>query len=933
MFCKKTHIILSFLLAGIFCCIQTKAQTDTTGAMITGEFRNMPAETFLLDMERRTGYHFYYNKTDIDSIRVDFSVNNEPWRKTLGLAFSNTGLVFSEDGEHHVFISKHIVINTELAEELFDDAAKKAKKTSTKTNSITNTDTSQAENKATTANLENKLYTIGEKPKGALAPGRVTLAGYLHDSKTGEPIIGASVRIEGSKTGVISDQYGYYSITLPKGRSIINIQSLGIRDTRRQVMVYTEGKMNMDLQPMVIPLKNVIVSSERTSLIRGMQMGVQKIDIKAIKQVPVVFGEVDILRVVMTMPGVKTVGEASTGLNVRGGAADQNLILFNDATIFNPSHFFGLFSAFNPEVVKDLQLYKSGIPAKYGGRLSSVLEVNSREGNKKNITGSAGIGLLTSRINIEGPLAKDKSSFIFGARTTYANWLLDLLPSEYKNSRAAFNDINFNITHEINKKNSIYFTGYMSNDRFNLNNDTSYHYGNRNVSLKWKHVFNNKWYTVAATGIDSYNYDISSERNPATAYKLAFDINQYYLKTHVNYFASAKHTFEFGMNNLLYKLHPGKYTPMDNRSLIKADEMQAEQALETAFYLSDKYSISPNFSLEGAVRYSIYNYLGAQTVNNYAAGIPKTETNILGTSQYNSGQIVKTYQAPEIRATARYVINENLSLKAGYNTQRQFIHVLSNTAAIAPTDIWKLSDPNIKPQYGDQISLGIYHNMKSNTIETSLEFYYKRMQDYLDYKSGASLVLNHHIETDVLATKGKAYGIEFLIKKTTGKFNGWLSYTYSRTLLQMNDSTQGTVVNKGVYYPANFDKPHDVTFVGNIRVSHRFSLSVNATYSTGRPITLPIGRFFYAGAERTLYSDRNQYRIPDYFRTDFSMNIDGNHKVHQVFHNSFTIGVYNLTGRKNPYSVYYTTEAGVVNGYKLSIFGTIIPYINYNIRF
>lgn len=932
MFVKQNHIILSLTFVLLAFCLQSKAQTDTTGPLITAGFKNIPVETFLLDIESRTGFHFYYKTADFDSLKIDVSVNNEPWYKVLSLAFMNTGLIFAKDHEGHIFISKQVTIKTSLPDDFFDDALKKNKKVTLNAANVNN-DTSDTEKIAVGANLENKLYFIGVKPKGNLLPGKVTIAGYLHDIKTGEPLYGASVVIEGTKTGVLSDQYGYYSLTIPKGRNIINIQSMGIRDTRRQLMVYSEGRMNIDLQPQVISLKNVVVSAERTSLVRGMQMGVQKIDIKSIKQVPVAFGETDILRVVMTMPGVKTIGEASTGLNVRGGASDQNLILFNDATIFNPSHFFGLFSAFNPEVVKDLQLYKSGIPAKYGGRLSSVLEVNSREGNKKEITGSAGIGLLTSRINIEGPLVKDKSSFIFGARTTYANWLLNLLPNEYKNSRAAFNDINFNITHEINKQNSIYFTGYMSNDQFNLNNDTSYHYGNRNISLKWKHVFNNKWYAIAASGYDGYNYDITSERNPFIAYKLAFDINQYYLKTHINYFANAKHTIEFGMNHLLYKLHPGKYAALGNQSFIKSDEMQAEQAVESAFYLSDKFTVSPDLSLEGAVRYTIFNSLGAQTVNNYASGVPKTESNILGTSSFNKGQFIKTYHGPEIRATARYVINETLSIKAGYNTQKQFIHVLSNTGAIAPTDIWKLSDPNIRPQSGDQLSLGIYKNLKSNTIETSLEVYYKHMNDYLDYKSGAVLVLNHHIETDVLATRGKAYGIELLIRKATGKFNGWFSYTYARTLLQMNDNTQGAPINKGVYYPANYDKPHDVTFVGNVRVSHRFSISLNTTYSTGRPITLPIGRFYYGGAERTVYSDRNQYRIPDYFRCDFSMNIEGNHKVHQLFHNSFTIGVYNLTAKKNPYSVYFLTENGVVNGYKLSIFGTAIPYINYNIRF
>jgi hypothetical protein len=446
-------------------------------------------------------------------------------------------------------------------------------------------------------------------------------------------------------------------------------------------------------------------------------------------------------------------------------------------------------------------------------------------------------------------------------------------------------------------------------------------------------VFNNKWYATVAGGFDRYDYKISSEANPVNAYQLSFDVNQAYFKTHVNFYASSKQTIEFGINSVLYKLHPGAYKPLGQSSLVVADEVAAEQGLESAVYISDKYSFSPSFSVEGAVRYSMFNYLGPQTVNNYPPGVPKTENNIISTTAYSKGEFIKTYANPEFRFSARYAFNEKFSIKAGYTSQRQYIHVLSNTAAIAPTDIWKLSDPNIKPQFGDQISLGLYRSFKSNTIEVSLEGYYKRIENYLDYKSGAVLVLNHHIETDVISTRGKAYGIEFLIRKSTGKFNGWLSYTFSRTLLKMDDSTIALPVNKGSYYPANYDKPHDATFVGNYRITHRISFSLNVTYSTGRPITLPIGKFYYAGSQRTLYSDRNAYRIPDYFRADFSMNFEGNHKVRQKTHNSFTIGVYNLTAQKNPYSVYFVSENGVVNGYKLSIFGSAIPFINYNIRF
>lgn len=910
----------------IFCLLLTGVSAQNTIPLISGDYNNLSAEKLLLALEKQSGYHFYYDSTQLDTAKISLSIKDQPLPAVLDLIFLNTGIGYSIDNHRNIFISKGLLVQTTLPASFY--AIPDGKKDSLKINTININDPAD---KVQVATQDNKLYVIGTKT--ADVSGKSTVAGYIRDAKTGEPVIGASVYIQNPSIGVSTDQYGYFTIMLPKGKHTLNIQSIGMSDTKRQLMVQGDGKINIDMQSEVMTLKRVIVSTEKTSNIKSLQMGAQKIDIKTIKQVPVVFGEADVLRVALAMPGVKSVGEASTGLNVRGGSADQNLILFNDATIYNPSHFFGMFSAFNPEVVKDVELFKSSIPAKYGGRLSSVVNINSREGNKKNITGSAGIGVLTSRINIEGPLIKDKSSFIVGARSTYANWLLKFLPDQYENSKAGFYDINMLITHEINKKNFIYVTAYLSKDRFNLNSDTFYNYGNKSLAVKWKHIFNNKLYALITTGYDNYKYEISSEKNPVNAYSLTFDVNQAYFKTHFNYFLNAKHTLDFGINGVYYKLHPGNLQPLGKESLVAPDEMQAEQALETTIYLSDKYTINKALSVEGGLRYSMFNFVGPYTLNNYPDGIPKTEENLTGTTTYEKGKIVKTYNGPEIRFSIRYLLSQTLSVKAGYNSQRQYIHMLSNTAAMAPTDIWKLSDPNIQPQYGDQVSIGLYKNLKSNTVEISGEIYYKRIKDYLDYKSGAVLVLNSHIETDVLKTKGKAYGAELMIKKLTGKLNGWVSYTYSRILLKADNLETGEFINNGNYYPANYDKPHDVTFIGNYRLSHRLSFSLNATYSTGRPITLPIGRFYYADAERTLYADRNGHRIPDYFRMDFSMNIEGNHKVHQKTHNSWTIGVYNITARKNPYSVYYVSENGIVNGYKLSIFGSAIPFINFNIRF
>jgi hypothetical protein len=926
---KKCYLII-FSFAFMLITADVLGQRVSHG-LVSGNFDSLGIDEFVKELEAQTDYTYYYNQQDFDSVRFTLSVKEKELPEVLSLAFANRDLFFAIDGAGHVFLTRQKSVKTALPEGVITplNSGNIPGRPSKVMEPINSESVNKTGQKST---LENKLYEVGDR---SLVNGRETaiLDGYVKDSKTGEPIVGASIYIEKLKTGTVSDQYGYYSILLPKGQHTINIQCVGIKDTRRQLKLYSDGRIDIDLVGQVTTLKNVTISAQKTSNIKNAQMGVQKIDIKTIKQVPVVFGEADLLKVVLTLPGVKSVGEASTGLNVRGGAADQNLILFNDATIYNPGHFFGLFSAFNPEVVKEVELYKSSIPAKYGGRLSSVIDINSREGNKKKIAGSAGIGLLTSRFNLEGPLIKDKTSFILGVRTTYATWLLNVLPDQYKNSRASFNDVNLNITHEFDKKNTLYLTGYMSNDRFNLNSDTFYSYGNRNVSLKLKHIFNNKLNALFTTGFDRYQYNISSDHNPVNAYKLGFDINQTYLKAHFNYYASLKHKIEFGLNSIFYKLHPGMYLPEGEKSLVLPDTVAMEQGLETALYLSDRYSITPALTLDGGIRFSIFNYLGPQNIRVYGAGIPRTIDNLVASESYSKGNFIKTYAGPEYRLSARYAFSDSFSLKAGYNTQRQYIHSISNITSMAPTDIWKLSDPNIRPQFGEQLSLGLYKNLKANTIETSLEVYYKKIHDYLDYKSGAQLILNHHLETEVINTKGKAYGVEVMIKKLTGKLNGWISYTWSRTLLKMDDPIAGELINQGNFYPANYDKPHDITFIGNYRVSHRFSISLNATYSTGRPITLPIGSFYYGGALRTLYADRNAYRIPDYFRTDFSMNIEGNHKVNQLTHNSWTIGVYNLTGRKNPYSVYFVSEGGAIKGYKLSIFGSAIPYINFNIRF
>jgi outer membrane receptor protein involved in Fe transport len=830
-----------------------------------------------------------------------------------------------------VFLTREKQIKPQLAAGYFP--GNPAAVTEVITNNTTAADiNADRDRPAPVATTENKIYEIGIKTNN-IQPGSATISGYLKEAKSGESVVGASIYVSNTTTKVVTDQFGYYTIKLPRGRQTLVVHGFGLTDTRRQIILYTDGRLNIEMQEQVYSLKEVKISADKVSNVRGTEMGVDRLDIKSIKQVPAVFGEPDILRVVLTLPGVQSVGEATTGFNVRGGSADQNLILLNGSTIYNPSHFFGFFSSFDPDIVKDVELYKSSIPAQYGGRLSSVLDVTNREGNNKTFSGSAGIGLLTSRLNIEGPIGNDKTSFILGARTSYSDWLLSLLPQEYKNSSASFYDFSLGISHQIDDKNNIYFNGYMSHDAFRLNSDTTYSYGNKNANIKWKHNFNDKLFSLLMVGFDRYQYEISSNQVPVNGYTLNYNINQSDLKYDFTYYLDHKNTLTFGLSSIYYKLNPGSFQPYNSTSLVVPDVVPGEQALESAVYLGDKYDVTPDFTIDAGVRLSVYNYLGAQTVDYYAPGQPKEAATVTDSITYKSGQIIKTYINPEIRLSARYSFDDNTSIKASYNTLTQYMHLLSNTTAISPTDVYQLSDLNIKPQTGKQVSLGLYKNAAQNTIQTSVEVYYKRIYNYLDYKSGATLLLNDHIEQDVINTVGKDYGVEFLIKKTEGKLNGWMSYTYSRAFLRQDDPYAGELINGGNYYPADYDKPNSFNFTGNYRFTHRYSISLNVVYSTGRPITLPVAKYNYGGGERVYYTERNAYRIPDYFRSDFSFNIEGNHKVHQLAHNSWSIGVYNLTGRANAYSTYFAEQGGAINGYQLSIFAKPIPFINYNIRF
>ena len=896
--------------------------------LISGDFNQVRFSQFVRTVEAQTlsqtPYRFFYDPADTDSLLVNLRADKQPLQALLKQLFDGTKFSYTIDNQQQIYITVGRSIRTQLPIGFFvrgvtDDD-------STGVTYLTEGQKKQVE-------PESRLYEIGKRTS-PIRPGRAMLAGYVRNMASGEPIVGAAIYIDNPRVGTASDQFGYYSLTLPRGRHDLKIRSIGLKDTHRRIVLYADGKFDIDLEDDVIALKEVVIEADKDVNISGLQMGQERVDIRSIKQIPMALGEADLLRVIQTLPGVKTVGESSTGLNVRGGATDQNLMLYNDAPIYNSSHLFGFFSAFNPDLIKSAELYKGAMPSRYGGRLSSVLDVQTRDGNKKKFVGSGGIGLLTGRLTVEGPILKDKTSFIAGIRTTYSDWLLKQLQNAaFRKSEAQFYDLNAHITHEIDEKNTIYLTGYLSRDRFTLGSDTAYAYQNKVATLKWKHVFSQKLSSVYTASYSGYEYQVSSVLNPVNAYQLNFGVNQSQLKADFNVYSSNQHAVEFGISSIYYKLRPGTLQPQGSESLIVPMSVGSEQGLESAVYVADRFDISPRLSIIGGLRYSLFQYLGPRGVFQYAAGHPRTVDSITDTIPYGRNQVIETYGGPEFRFSLRYALSSSASVKASFNRTRQYIQMLSNTTVISPTDIWKLSDANIKPQVGDQFAVGIYKNNRTNTIELSVEAYYKNMRNLIDFRNGATLLLNQHIETDVVNAEGKAYGVEFLVKRMTGKLNGWLSYTYARTFLRTTGQTEPEVINQGHYYPSSFDKPHDITLISNYKINRRFSLSLNFTYSTGRPITLPITKYTVDNALRLLYSERNQYRIPDYYRADFAMNIEGNHKVRKLAHSSWTIAVYNLTGRRNVYSVYFKSENGSINGYRLSIFGQPIPSITYNFRF
>lgn len=750
-----------------------------------------------------------------------------------------------------------------------------------------------------------------------------TISGTIKEKKSGEVLIGASVYLlENPKAGTVSNAYGFYSITALEGTYTLIVSfsgyqqdSIKIELTKDLTQVVQLSQGNTELQAVVVS------SSKRNENVLKSYMGVQKLSINEIKNVPIIFGERDVLKTMQLLPGVKSAGEGSSGFYVRGGGADQNLILLDEAPVYNASHLLGFFSSFNSDAIKDLTLYKGAMPAEYGGRLSSVVDIKMNDGNNQDYHASGGIGLIASRLNIEGPIVKDNGSFIVSARRTYADLFLKLSSdSTINNNQLYFYDINAKANYKINDNNRIYLSGYFGKDRLGFNGTFGIDYGNSTATARWNHVFNNKLFSNTSFIYSNYNYNISIN-SAANSIVIKSKIQDLAVKEDLQYYINSSNKLSFGVNVIHHDISPGIVAASESSSF-NSQTIQSKYAWENAAYVSHEFSPNEKLKINYGLRVSAFSIVGPGSFYTYdSAG------NTVNTKKYGSGKFVKTYVNLEPRFSSSYQLNGSTSLKISYTRNVQNLHLLSNSASINPTDLWIPSSPNVKPEIADQVSLGYYKNLYENRYEFSSEIYYKKLQNQIDYKNGAELRANENVESQLLFGKGRAYGLELYLKKKYGKMTGWVSYTLSKVEKQIAG------VNNGEYYVARQDQTHNVAIVGMYQASKKWTLSANFVYNTGNAVTFPSGKYTINGQTAFYYTERNGYRMPAYHRLDFGATLQG--KKRAKWEDSWTFSIYNVYGRENAYSISFEDDpddATKTRAVQTSLFKWV-PSVTYNFKF
>jgi hypothetical protein len=875
---------------------------------ITGNYQHTAIPDILRDISRKYPVQFVYKSEWFAGDTVNVRLNETPFSEMIYLTLKDKSMIYKTIQNRIVVLLPKDAVTKEMG--MLNDGSGLLGDVST--------------------------FIIGD----ANETGKyktVEIKGIVSDGKDDNPIIGATIQFENTTYGAITGAKGDYSIVVKPGIYKMVVSNLGYEKTEYRLKVISNGSLDVNLFEKSLNIDEVIINSQKPDKnVRSVQMSVVEMDSRGIKQLPSLNGEKDILKSMTMMPGVKSVGEFGSGINVRGGGEDQNLYIVENAPLYNTAHVFGFLSALNPDMISNVTLYKGHIPAGYGERVSSVMDIQLRDNKIKDIHAKGGLGLYNSRLMVEGAIT-DKLTFKVGGRSSYSDWLLNKMPDyNLKNSSASFYDVNALLTYNC-KDDKITVFGYRSYDKFNYAKTFEYQYSNNLASLNWTRIINSRW---SSNLIAAYsNYSVVNDDIAEKYYKSrkTSEVSYTGLKYNVKYTGITNHQFDAGIQAVSHNIQPGKSRKLDTLSLINEKTLLGEQGYEGAAYINDNYEINSIFTLNLGLRFSGYAFVGPYTKYNYNTSQSRSIVSKTDSVVYGSGSIVKTYYGLEPRASLKIQVNDFSSVKLSYNRNIQYLSLLSYSSVSTPNDVWKLADPFIKPIICSQFAAGYFRNFKDNTYETSIELYYKELKNITDYKNGAVLSLNKHIETELVDAKGLNYGAELMLKKNKGVVDGWVSYTYSRSLKKTSGLFDVEQINRNEYYPSNVDKPHELTVMATYHMNRRWRFSANFSYATGRAVTLPE---YQTSSGVLIYSDRNEYRLPDYHRLDLSINVDESLRIKKKWKGSWNFSLLNVYGRKNAYSVFYKKETPSIGNdfktyslYKLYIIGRPLPTITYNFIF
>jgi hypothetical protein len=902
----------------IFCLqVGFSLQLQAQEKVMDCHFKNIPFPEFCNIVYHQTGVNIFYNEEWVNISDVTLDSDSLTALSALRQVISGTGLEVSK-WNNDLVILPGVKLITELP--AYEQEAKIISRIEQKKQTIT-----ESEVRYITGNKPGVIKSITIGRAGANpGNGKVKVLGRVLDEVTGEPLTFVTVYITETKAGTLSDNNGFFTIALSTGKYNVRIESMGYEKEKYLLEVLSEGNFTVRMKKAVIQIKEIIISGERQSNIRIKDPGLDQIPVKSIKSLPMLMGERDILKASETLPGIVSIGEGSAGLNVRGSSSDQNAFYIDRIPIYNTSHLFGFFPSFNSDIIKDFSIYKGHIPAQYGGRLASVFNITTRQGNRENFTAHGGVSPIAGNIVLEGPLKKDTSSFIFSARTSYSDWLLSKIKDTTINSsHANFNDLSGGVNWDFRKSQLSLFL-YHSYDHFSLSTINSYTYSNNGGSLILGHNYTNSLRSEFALIYSQYAFSTIDKQEISSAFEYSYKLDHYETRASFRQLLNDKNSLEYGADIILYKVDRGNVLPFGDRSLLSAVALGKDKGIESSVFISDSYDVKPWLNLNLGFRYTLYTPVGPATTFRYSPGEPIDIRYIDDTLTFSKNQPLRWYHEPDLRFAVKLETDNNGSIKLSFNQMHQNLFMLNTNTSVAPNTQWKLADSHLLPSRSNQISLGIFRTLPGKGLETSAEVFYKRAYNNPEFKDGADFLKNPLVETSVLQGNQKAYGIELYIKRSGRKLEGWLSYTYSRSLIQVNGEHSWNKINNGDVFPANYDIPHSFNAVLNYYLSRRVIFSSILMYQSGKPITYPESIYYINGTQYLDYSKRNAYRIPDYFRVDFSLMIEGNLKKEKLLHSSLILNLYNAAGLKNAYSVYFNSENGKIKSYLYSVIGVPI---------